>query len=99
MKIYLASCWRNDCQPDVVRGLRKAGHQVYDFRNPGEGNHGFHWSDIAVGWRKWTGQQCRNALQHPIAKRGFECDFSAMQAAEACVLLLPSGKSAHLEAG
>jgi hypothetical protein len=33
-KIYLASSWRNERQPELVRILREAGHEVYDFRNP-----------------------------------------------------------------
>ena len=31
-KIYLASSWRNERQPELVRTLRQAGHEVYDFR-------------------------------------------------------------------
>ena len=34
MKIYVASSWRNERQPDVVQALRNAGHDVYDFRHP-----------------------------------------------------------------
>ena len=33
-RIYVASSWRNKYQPEVVAALRKAGHGVYDFRNP-----------------------------------------------------------------
>lgn len=33
-RIYVASSWRNKYQPEVVAALRKAGHKVYDFRNP-----------------------------------------------------------------
>lgn len=46
MRIYVASSWRNKIQPSVVVALREAGHEVYDFRNPREGDTGFHWSDI-----------------------------------------------------
>ena len=40
-KIYVASSWRNPFYPDVVETLRKAGHDVYDFRNPPHGGSGF----------------------------------------------------------
>lgn len=99
MRVYVASSWRNDYQPDVVRGLRELGHEVYDFRNPAPDNHGFGWSQIDPGWRGWDGDQYRAALRHPIAERGFACDFNGMQTSDACVLLLPCGASAHLEAG
>ena len=32
MKLYIASSWRNEYYPDVVKTLREAGHEVYDFR-------------------------------------------------------------------
>ena len=41
-KIYVASSWRNQHYPEVVRRLREAGHEVYDFRNPPHGGAGFH---------------------------------------------------------
>ena len=40
-KIYVASSWRNKYQPEVVAALRKAGHEVYDFRNPKDNPGGF----------------------------------------------------------
>lgn len=33
-KIYVASSWRNQYQPQVVRFLHEQGHEVYDFRHP-----------------------------------------------------------------
>lgn len=50
-KIYVASSWRNKYQPEVVAALRKAGHEVYDFRNPKYNPGGFHWADVdAMLW-------------------------------------------------
>ena len=99
MKIYVASSWRNTYQPDMVSRLRSAGHDVYDFRNPYPGNNGFHWSEIDPDWQNWTPSQYREALWHPIAVDGYMTDFTAMGWADVCVLLLPCGRSAHLEAG
>ncbi len=39
------------------------------------------------------------ALTSDVAKHGFGLDFADMQWADACVLVLPCGRSAHLEAG
>jgi len=36
---------------------------------------------------------------HPVAKAGFALDKAGMDKADCCVLVLPSGRSAHLEAG
>lgn len=99
MKIYLASSWRNEGQGLMVRMLRNEGHQVYDFKNPAPGNNGFHWSEIGAGWKAWTPEEYRAALAHPVAEHGFKSDWDAMEWAGVGVLLLPSGRSAHLEAG
>ena len=100
MKIYVASSWRNTDQPEVVRRLREAGHEAYDFRHPPGGDHlGFSWADVDPDWESWTPAQYLSALNHPIAQAGFKSDFAAMRWADACVLVLPCGRSAHLEAG
>lgn len=99
MRIYLASSWRNKYQPDLVRILREDGHEVYDFRHPKPGGNGFSWSEIDKDWKSWTPQRYAECLEHPIATRGFENDFSGMKSSDACVLLLPCGRSAHLECG
>lgn len=98
-KIYLASSWRNPMQPQAVQILRDAGHEVYDFRNPAPGNTGFAWSDIDPDWLNWTPQRFIEALAHPISAHGFTFDKSGLDWCDTCVLLLPCGKSAHLEAG
>lgn len=99
MNIYLASSWRNPHQPTVLAALRAAGHEVYDFRNPAPGNDGFRWSEIDPDWQQWTPEQYARALSHPIAERGFSLDMAALQRCDACVLVLPCGRSAHLELG
>lgn len=98
-RIYLASSWRNERQPEAVSQLRELGHKVYDFRNPEPGDNGFHWSEIDPQWRDWTPAEFRESLQHPVAESGFRKDFESMRWATAFVLLMPCGRSAHLEAG
>lgn len=99
MKIYVASSWRNVHQPMVVEDLRALGHEVYDFRNPAPGNNGFAWSAIDSNWEKWTTEEYVAALGDPIAEAGFKLDFDAMKWADACVMVLPCGRSANTEAG
>lgn len=106
MKIYVASSWRCAEQPEIVAMLRDFKFEVYDFRNPDAGDHGFHWSNINPKWTAGTGQAGMSlkdyrdeALTSDVAKHGFGLDFAAMQWADACVLVLPCGRSAHLEAG
>lgn len=98
-KIYVASSWRNERQPEVVKGLQDCGHEVYDFKNPRPGDNGFHWSEIDKDWKDWSPEAYRDALDHPVAKSGFASDFGAMKWADTFVLVLPCGRSAHLELG
>jgi hypothetical protein len=105
-RIYVASSWRNAEQPDIVAALREAGHAVYDFRNPTIGYdnpdglaHGFRWSEIDPQWQDWSAAAYREALSHPLSGQGFASDWGAMQWADTGVLVLPSGRSAHIEAG
>lgn len=98
-RIYVASSWRNELQPNVVSALRSDGHEVYDFRNPLPGIGGFSWSEIDKGWKDWTAIAYRAALNHPLAVDGYANDMGAMQWADTCVLVLPCGRSAHLELG
>lgn len=100
-RIYVASSWRNSHQPIVVRTLREAGHEVYDFRNPREGvdGGGFQWASIDPKWQTWTPLGFREALKHPLAVVGFGSDMDALEWCDICVLVMPCGRSAHLEAG
>ncbi|MEO5915580.1 MAG: hypothetical protein ABIS50_15205 [Luteolibacter sp.] len=98
-KIYVASSWRNPHQAAVVAALQAAGHMVYDFKNPRPGNVGFSWSEIDPNWLQWTAAEYVAALDHPIAKGGFASDMNAMKWADTFLLVLPCGRSAHLELG
>ncbi len=100
MKVYVASSWRNPIQDIVVKAIRLVGdHEVYDFKNPTSGDHGFSWKEIEPDWPNWTPAQFRRALGHPTAERGFKLDMDALRWCDACVLVLPCGRSAHLELG
>lgn len=99
-RIYAASSWRNEFQPHVVQQLRNAGHEVYDFRKRFNGVPGFAWSEIDPEWQAWSAKRYRELLTtSPIAALGFVSDLRGMQWADTCVLILPCGRSAHLEAG
>ncbi len=98
-RIYVASSWRNVYYEGIVKALREAGHEVYDFRNPPSGDPGFKWSGVSEDYMEWTPQQYREMLQHEKAVRQFKNDIDAMEACDTCVLVLPCGRSAHTEAG
>lgn len=102
VKVYVASSWRCQTQIAVVAALRSARIDVYDFRNPPNGA-GFGWHEIMPTFDRehqltYVDEYLR-ALDHPRAVEGFDSDFGAMQECDTCVLVLPCGRSAHLELG
>ena len=109
--VYVASSWRNADQPAVVAALEAAGIDCYDFRHPAEGNEGFSWRQVGStsgydgpgitpkGQDLVDVDTYRRMLDHPRAVHGFDLDFAAMMRADAFVLVLPCGRSAHLELG
>lgn len=101
MYIYVASSWRNEYQELVVQLLKGSGYDVYDFKNPEPGNVGFHWSAIDPNYKNefTKADTYLKALEHPIAEEGFRLDFEALEKADATILVLPCGRSAHLELG
>ena len=84
-KIYVASSWRNQYFPDVVKRLREYGHEV--------------WKDVDPDFDKWTVDEYKQGLQHPSSELQFQADLDALNWADTCLLVLPCGRSAHTEAG
>jgi hypothetical protein len=99
MKIYVATSWRNEYYPDVIKRLRKEGHDVYDFRNLPTWRAFFSWSDIDTEWESWSTTQFRDALSTPIARADFHSDMGALRSCDALLLVLPCGASAQTELG
>lgn len=99
--IYLASSWKNKYYPDVLAALRAAGHEVYNFRSPHDdpNEKGFTWQQVDANCMDWTAEEYQRNLRHPLAEQQFKNDLEAMEACDTCVLVLPCGRSAHMEAG
>lgn len=95
MKIYVASSWRNEKQPEIVKQLREEDFEVYDFKH----SEGFHWYEIDSNWKSWTPKEFLKGLQHPLADKGFGRDMDALSWCDVCILVMPCGRSAHLELG
>lgn len=100
IEIYVASSWRNDCQQGVVKHLRNVGFKIYDFKHPdGDETSGFSWKNINSNWKNWSVKEYIEHLNDEYAIAGFRKNMFAMSKSDVCVLVLPSGRSSHLEAG
>lgn len=95
MNIYVIGSLREPRVHDVATYLRSLGHEVFDdWRSPGP--------DTDEQWQayeKARGRTYVEALAGTHADNVFEYDKKHLDAADAVVLVLPAGKSAHLELG
>lgn len=98
-RIYVASSWRNEQQPEVVKRLRAEGHQVYDFRDPPPGTGGQSWRSSEPDFDRWTPAQYRDALEHPIAIATLGGHLAALRWADTILFVAPAGRSAAIELG
>lgn len=98
-RIYVASSWRNVIQPSIVMRLRSAGHEVYDFHEPTPGKNGFKWQDVSDFTLPDKVGEYISAVQTQIARDAFALDKQALDWCDTCIMVLPCGRSAHLEAG
>lgn len=95
MRIYLASSWKNEEHTKTLADLfRKWEHQVYCFAELDQGQHIFQWADVVTP--QDDGITC---LDTDDSRRAFANDQKYLDWADCCVLLNPSGRDAHLEAG
>lgn len=95
-KIYVASSWRNPDHHHVVTQLKHDGFDPFDFKAT---NASFHWRDQAPGWPDWSLEQFKSVLRSQPAEEAFANDEKALDEADAGVLVLPAGISAHIEVG
>lgn len=93
MYVYAASSWKNIYHTALCAGMKSAGIEHYDFKADG-----FSWTQVNADAHK-DFDTFVEVLADPTAVAGFNRDFEAMQRATHFVLVLPSGRSAHLEAG
>ena len=100
LRVYLASSWRNPHYDAVLARLREAGFSVYNFK---EANASFNWSQIDSGWDRANPEleppEILRALSSREAALAFKNDKEALYGADVGVVVLPCGRSAHLEAG
>lgn len=100
MKVYVASSWRNTRLDGLFAALRAAGFECYDFRAT---NRSFNWAEIDPSWDPMnpvlTAAEHRRALLAPVAQEAFANDHGGLDWCDAGVIVLPCGRSAHLEAG
>lgn len=93
--LYLIGSLRNPRVPIVAHRLRAAGFEVFDdwFASGPTADEAWQAYEIQ------RGHTFQEALLGHSAKHTFGFDFEHLRRAKAAVLVLPAGKSGHLELG
>lgn len=99
---FIASRWRNKDQVvDLVNKIRQKGKTVYSFFE-GDGSY----YDLKDSEGKYTPAEFMKKFESTAnwftdkgVKEVFDVDINALKESETLILLLPAGKSAHVEAG
>lgn len=95
MRIYLIGSLENPRLPEIGNTLRDDGHTVFDDWFAGG-------PDADKEWRKYEegrGRSFEEALKGEAANNIFQFDYRHLNESDAAVLVLPAGKSGHMELG
>jgi len=99
-KVYIASSWKMEKLCKIVaQGLRDAGIEVDCFCDDSTGRYVFHWSEFVEREEDLINYDAIEFINDKRTIRAFEEDKAHLDWADTVVLILPSGRSAHLEAG
>ena len=93
--VYVIGSLRNKKIPTFAQSLRKAGFDAFDsWFAPG-----FRADDFWRDYTKQRGLSYKEALQDWSAKQVFAFDTFHLRRCDMAVMLMPAGKSGHLELG
>jgi hypothetical protein len=94
----MASSWKNQPRVQAVTEiLRNEGYEVDAFCDPSGGRLVFNWN--ALSKEEHEHLNTKSAMTHPVPIKAYREDRRWLDWADAVVLVLPAGNSAHLEAG
>lgn len=94
-RIYLIGSLRNPEIPKIANMLREDKHEVFDDWYAAGPNADDHWRD----YEKQRGRTFTQALSGLAAKHVYAFDREHLEKADTGLLILPAGKSGHLELG
>lgn len=95
MKVYVIGSLRNPKVREVASRLREAGFNAFDDWHAA----GPEADDIWRDYEHQRGRSYKAALGAPLAQKNFEFDREHIEESDAVILVLPAGRSCHLELG
>ncbi len=100
-KIYIASSWKMHLVAiDLAKRLRAEGFEVDCFCDSTTGRYVFNFNEIfEIHGQHPEDWDAIRMLLEPQVQKAFAEDKKWLDWCDICILLVPSGRSAHLEAG
>lgn len=95
MKLYIVGSLRNPEIPNIANRLRAEGFDVFDDWYAAGPEADDHWK----AYEQARGRTYKEALKGAAAKNVFAFDKKNIDASDAIVLVLPAGRSGHIETG
>lgn len=95
MKIYLIGSLRNPAVPELAQKIRALGFEVFDDWFAAGPEADDKWRD----YEKARGRTYQEALDGLAADHVYHFDLKHLNECSIAILLLPAGKSGHLELG
>ena len=95
MKVYVIGSLRNPRITEVGNALRKAGHEAFEDWHSGGPEADDEWQR----YERERGRGYKEALRGHHALNIFHFDLYHLNESDAAVLVMPAGRSAHLELG
>ena len=92
-RIYVAGSLKSPRPREIANLLRENGHEVFDDWHA----CGWNADKECQSYEHERGRSFREALKGRFATHGFEFDRMNMEACDIFILVLPAGKSAHME--
>jgi hypothetical protein len=95
MKVYIIGSLRNAAIPEIGARIREAGHTAFDDWHAAGPAADDCWRDYEMS----RGRDYAAALDGDAAGNVFAFDKRHIDASDAVILVLPAGRSGHLELG
>lgn len=95
IKVYLIGSLRNPEIPKIANSIRELGFDVFDDWFAAGPEADDKWRD----YEKERGRTFKEALKGLAADHVFRFDLTHLDACDIAVLILPTGKSGHIELG
>lgn len=100
MKIYLASSWKNQKVVLALAEILEAeGFEVDAFCRSTDKRYSFHWSELVDDEDALKYYDAIEMLKDARTQKAFREDTKWLDWADAVIMIMPCGRSSHLEGG